>query len=466
MVFGEKFIRDTLSDVLILYNNFPTDPQFSIDSRTMQPGDIFVALSGARSDGHDYVQNVLEKGAAGVIVSHEKKQILDKIDKQLLVKKLVILVPSTEAALISLAARWRKQFEYPVVGITGSIGKTSTKETIAKILKHHGVNYLANQGNQNTKIGISLNILRMRPHHQVALFEVGINKRGEMAKLADLLQPTTGVITSIGHSHMEGLGSLADIATEKRSLFKNFTDKSIGIINGDQPILAGVSYAHPVMKFGSKTTNQIQSRKIKVDASGISFILKIYKEKFSIKLHQTHIGAISHALAATVVAQLLNIPTHVIVQALEKEQAIVGRFQELPMNRAKGVLINDCYNASPESMKAALMAFGYLETPAQKIAVLGDMLELGANAPFWHRQLGRFLRKIPTLNRVILVGSQVEWTKKTAPASLVIEHVPNWQEAAKSLQNQMGDKSVVLVKGSNGVGLQNLVDQFTHEQAK
>lgn len=466
MLFGEKFIRDTLSDVLILYNNFPSDPQFSIDSRTTQPGDIFVALSGARSDGHDYVQDVLEKGAAGVIVSHEKKQVLDTIDKQLLAKKLVIVVPNTETALISLAARWRKQFDYPVVGITGSIGKTSTKETIAKILKHHGVNYLATQGNQNTKIGISLNILRMRSHHQVALFEVGINKRGEMGKLADLLQPTTGIITAIGHSHMEGLGSLADIATEKRSLFKNFTDKSIGIINGDQPILAGVSYAHPVMKFGSKTTNQIQSRKIKVDASGISFILKIYKEKFPIKLHQTHIGAISHALAATAVAQLLNIPTDVIVAALEKEQAIVGRFQELTMNHAQGMLINDCYNASPESMKAALTAFGYLQTSAQKIAVLGDMLELGANAPFWHRQLGRFLRKIPTLNRVILVGSQVEWTKKTAPASLVVEHVPNWQEAVRSLQNQMGDKSVILVKGSNGVGLQNLVDKFTYEQAK
>ena len=434
--------------------------------RTMQSGDIFVALSGLRSDGHDYIPDVLAKGAAGIIIAHNKKQILEKIDKELLAKKLVIVVPNPEQALIALAARWRKQFEYPVIGITGSIGKTSTKETIAKILKYHGVNYLANQGNQNTKIGISLNVLRMRTHHQVALFEVGINKRGEMAKLADLLQPTSGIITGIGHSHMEGLGSLADIAAEKRSLFKNFTDKSIGIINGDQPILACVSYPHPVMKFGSKTTNQIQSRKIKIDASGISFILKIYKEKFPIKLHQTHAGAISHALAAAAVAYLLNIPTDVIVAALEKEQAIAGRFQQLAMNHARGMLINDCYNASPESMKAALTAFEYLDTPALKIAVLGDMLELGANAPFWHRQLGRFLRKVPTLKKVILVGSQVEWIKKTAPASLVIEHVPNWQEAAKSLQNQMGEKSVVLVKGSNGVGLQNLVEQFTQEQAK
>lgn len=466
MLFGEKFVRDTLQNVSILYNNFPVDPQFSIDSRTLQSGDIFVALPGARSDGHNFIKEVLAKGASGIIIAQEKKQILDAIDKQLLAKKLVILVPNTEAALIALAARWRKQFDYPVVGITGSVGKTSTKETIAKILKHHGMKFLANQGNQNTKIGVSLNILRMRPDHQAALFEVGINKRGEMAKLADLLQPTTGIITYIGHSHMEGIGSLGDIAAEKRALFKNFSDKSIGIINGDQPILAGVSYAHPVMKFGSKTTNQVQSRKIKVDASGISFILKIYKEKFPIKLHQTHAGAISHALAATAVAYLLNIPTKTIVEALEQEQSIAGRFQKLPMTQKKGTLINDCYNASPESMKAALTAFDYLETSAQKIAVLGDMLELGSNGPFWHRQLGRFLRKIPSLQRVILVGSHVEWTKKTAPTSLVVEHVPNWQEAATSLNQQLGDSSIVLVKGSNGVGLQNLVEQFTEKQAK
>ncbi len=464
MLFGEKFIRDSLSDVTILNANFPQDPQFSIDSRTVKSGEIFVALQGARVDGHDFIEQVLKNGASGLVIASSKKSLLDKIEASLLKDKLIIIVPDPEQALITLAAKWRKQFDYPVVGITGSVGKTSTKETIAKILRTAGMNFLATQGNQNTKIGISLNILKMRPQHQVAIFEVGINKRGEMAKLADLLQPTTGVITYIGHSHMEGLGSVDDIANEKRALFKNFTDQSIGIINGDQAILTGVSYHHPVMKFGSKLTNQIQSRKIKVNGSSINFLLSIYREKYPITLPHTHMGAVSHALAATAVAYLLHVPVPVILEALQKEQSITGRFQVLDLSQSKGKMINDCYNASPESMKAALTAFNHYETRGEKIAVLGDMLELGANSPFWHRQLGRYLRKLPTIKRLILVGSHVEWTRKACPPSVVVEQAPNWQEAAKLLQSYLQDETCVLVKGSLGMGLQNLVNSFTNTQ--
>lgn len=464
MLFGEKFVRDSLPDVSILYNNFPKDVHFSIDSRTVRKGDIFVALPGMRCDGHDYIEDALSKDAAGLMIAANKKHLLDAIDKKRVQTKLVLLVPDTEQALISLAANWRKQFTYPVIGITGSVGKTSTKETIAKILKQNGMHFLATEGNQNTKIGISLNILRMRPEHQAAIFEVGINKRGEMAKLADLLQPTTGVITYIGHAHMEGLGSIDDIATEKRALFKNFDDQSIGIINGDQSILTGVSYHHPVMKFGSKLTNQIQSRKIKISENSTHFLLSIYKDKYPITLNHTHAGSISHALAATAVAYLLHVPTSVIIDALQQEQSIQGRFQLLDLKQVQGVLINDCYNASPESMKAALVAFNQFSTQGEKIAVLGDMLELGQNSPFWHRQLGRYLRKLPTIKRLILVGSEVEWTKKACPPGVTIECASNWQDAVHLLENRLQKNACVLVKGSLGIGLQNLVNQFTVAQ--
>ena len=180
----------------------------------------------------------------------------------------------------------------------------------------HGVEYISSYGNQNTSVGVALNIFKMRAHHQVAIFELGISKRGEMAELARIVRPTIGLIVNIGHAHMEGLGSLQDIALEKKDIFKYFTEKSIGIVNGDQNLLAHAAYVHPVIKFGTKTVNQIQARKIHTSNKHISFMLKIYKQKCSIVLKQTHEGAIFNSLAAAAVAHLLNVPTEIISQGI------------------------------------------------------------------------------------------------------------------------------------------------------
>lgn len=282
-----------------------------------------------------------------------------------------------------------------------------------------------------------------------------------MADLAHIIRPTTALITMIGHSHMEGLGSLQDIALEKRDIFKFFSEESIGIVNGDIPILSQVSYSHPVIKFGSKMTNQIQARKIRIAGSHISFILKIYKEKYPIILKQPHTGAVFNALAATAAAHLLQVPASTIVSVIQSLVPVSGRFEQCTLRKGKGgIVISDCYNANPESMKAALLALQQIETNAQKIAVLGDMLELGVNSPFWHRQLGRFLRKVPSLKHVILVGSLVHWTKRTAPVGIKIELVPTWQDAVSKLEEKLHQESVVLVKGSGAMGLRNLVNLF------
>jgi UDP-N-acetylmuramoyl-tripeptide--D-alanyl-D-alanine ligase len=460
MRFDEHFIRGALSEVVIT-GVFPENAPFSIDTRTLRAGDIFVALPGVRVDGHSFIPQALEQGAAGVMLASQYHSLLDTLPLQQRKKIVLIEVPDTLQALLRLATVWRAQFDIPVIAVTGSVGKTSTKELLARILALNGTNCLVAHGNQNTKIGIALNILRMRAHHQMALFEVGISKRGEMAELAALLKPTTGIITAIGHCHMEGLGSLADIALEKRDLFKYFSEKSIGIINGDQSLLTNVGYAHPVIKFGSKTVNQIQARKIHVGHKNITFSLKIYKDKFAITLGHVHEGAVFNSLAAAAAAHLLGVSNEVIVKAIEQPITVPGRFEHIQLPDNKGVLINDCYNANPESMKAALLAFQKIETRAQKIAVLGDMLELGLNSPFWHRQLGRFLRKVPSLRHVILVGDLVKWTKKTVPVGVTVEIVPTWQEAVAQLQHRLDQDSLVLVKGSNGVGLKHLVAAVT-----
>lgn len=461
MRFDEHFVVRALSGVSILCKQFPRDPQFSVDSRTLEPGDIFIALSGEHCDGHDFVAEAFHKGAAGCIVAADKQAVLNKIANDELKNKLVLVVPNTLDALIQLASAWRAQFDYPVIAITGSVGKTSTKELAAKILAQHGSNYIVSRENENTKIGLSLNLLRMRKEHEVGVFEVGTSKRGEMAVLARIAKPTTAIIANIGHQHMDGLGSLQDIALEKRDIFKYFTEESIGIINGDQPILSQVSYQHPVVKFGSKTTNQIQARKIRVSGSHISFVLKIYKDKYPVVLQQSHVGIVFNVLAATTMAYLLDIPAETIVKAIQAPFSIPGRFEERRITVGGGTLINDCYNASPESMKAALLAFQEVDIKGNKIAVIGDMLGLGINSPFWHRQIGRFLRKVPSVKQVILVGNLVEWVKKTAPVGLPIDVVSTWQEASEKLKGTLNQDSVVLVKGSYETGLRNLVNMFT-----
>jgi UDP-N-acetylmuramoyl-tripeptide--D-alanyl-D-alanine ligase len=461
MRFDQHFLLRAVPQASVLHGTFQAQTKFSIDSRTLQPGDIFIALNGAKHDGHEFVSQALKKGAAGFFIAENNKALLQKLDATELKDKLVVLVPDTLDALVQMACMWRSQFSYPMIAVTGSVGKTTTKEILSNILTLAGMSHVKSAGNYNTKIGLALTMLTMRPEDQACVVEIGISKRGEMVELAKMVQPTVGIITIIGHSHMEGLGSLNDIALEKRALFTYFNESNIGIVNGDQAILASVGYMHPVIKFGAKTTNQLQARKINIGDNTISCTLKIYKEKFSIQLKNTHAGTIFNALAAGAAAYLLKIPTKTIVQGMQMPVAVSGRFERRLLKDNRGLLIHDCYNASPESMKAALLALQKIDSKAQKVAVLGDMLELGVNSPFWHRQLGRFLRKVPSLRHLILVGDMVKWTKKTVPVTVVVEMVPTWQDAIAKLQEKLSHESVVLVKGSRGMALNNLVDHFS-----
>jgi len=463
MFFDEHFLQKESVPCTVIQGHFPQETAFSIDTRSLQPGDIFVALQGVNVDGHEFLADALKKKAAGLIVSTSKMKSIQTLGP-LPSDILLVAVNDPLTFLMQAAAAWRRQFSYPVIAITGSVGKTSTKQLLSTILNTYKMCHLVSHGNQNTRLGLALNILLMRENHQVAIFEVGISKRGEMAELAHLLQPTTGIITGIGHCHMEGLGTLVDIALEKRDLFKYFTEDSIGIINGDQPLLAQVSYAHPVIKFGKKTVNQVQARKISIGKDSTTCVFKIYKEKYTITINHIHEAVVFNALAAMAAAHLLQVPHDIILQGIKNFKVVPDRFEPKALKYGKGIVINDCYNANPESMKAALLAFQRIETPAKKIAVLGDMLELGLTSPFWHRQLGRFLRKAPSLRHVILVGEMVEWTRKMIPVGVSVVCVATWQDAVENLNKHLDENSLVLVKGSHGVGLRNLVQMISEPQ--
>ena len=465
MFFDRRFIEKALPTAQILFDYFPHDISFSIDSRTLFPGDMFIALSGNRVDGHQYVKEVLQdKNAGGVIIEKDKKDTLNSISPTLLQKKLIILVDNVVEGLLQLAGAWRAQWNIPVIGLTGSFGKTVTREKIALLLQKNNISYISSSQNHNSLIGLPLSILKMRGHHEMAIFEMGINKRGEMEKLADVLQPTIGIITGIGHSHLEGLGSLNDIAVEKRNIFKNFSEHNIGIINGDQSQLAKVSYSHPVIKFGMKTTNQIQARKIQVKSSHIDFILKIYQDKYPVRLDTNHEGAITTSLAIAAIGSLLKFNHGTILDAIQTPVSVSGRYQQLTLKDNKGILINDCYNANPESMKMALLAFDKLDTPYEKIAIIGDMLELGIDASFWHRQLGRFLKKTPTIKKVILVGKHIKLAQEALPAGVESELVGTAEQGLKALKKYMKKPLAVFVKASNSIGLSLIVDEIAEKQ--
>jgi len=463
MQLTEEFITSVIPDARILYKKYKNPVSFSIDSRTIEKGEIFVPLEGKNCDGHTFIKDVLvNKEAAGSLISFEKENLLSEIDQKVLKNKCIISVPHTKNALIALATAWREQFSYPVVGITGSIGKTSTKEIVCNILDVAQKPYIASFANRNTELGLALSILNMRSDHEVAVFELGISRRGEMKRLVSLVKPTIGVITGIGHCHMEGLGSIADIAAEKRDIFSLFKEDNIGVINGDQPLLSNVGYPHPIVRFGSKTTNQIQARKININNNCTTFVLKLYKEKFNILLKSIHRGSVFNALAAVAVGYLLKVSSETIVKAIQIPLVVANRFEPktISIKGSKTTFISDCYNASPESMKEALLAFEHCESQGPKIAVLGDMLELGINSPFWHRQLGRFLRKVPSLQKVFLVGSHTEWTKKTVPVGLEVHHYKNWKELVGPLKETLEENSSVLIKGSRAVELDKIIESF------
>jgi UDP-N-acetylmuramoyl-tripeptide--D-alanyl-D-alanine ligase len=436
----------------------------SIDSRSLQANDFFIPLKGENFDGHNFIADALKKGACGCLIATDRRDYLDKIPATLKAEKLFIIVPDTLDAFIALAKSWRQQLSCPVVAITGSVGKTSTKEMLKTIMHAAGLQAFVSFKNYNNVFGLCYNILRIPASVQAAVLELGINDVGEMRQLADILRPTIGVITCIAHAHLEGLSNVQTVSQEKRQLFAFFTPQDVGIIWGDQPLLTNVHYAHPIARFGLKTKNQVQARRVRIDYDDqygftTHFNLKWYGQKAEVQLKGNHPGFITNALAASTVAYFLKISFQHVVEGLLGYQGLESRFEIRTLKGNKGIVLNDCYNANPESMKAALLAFAQFKAEGPKIAVLGDMLELGQKEGYWHRQIGRVINKSSlNLQSLVLVGERARMIGKTAPLHMPLEYAQDWKEAQQKLEQILKQsKSAVLVKASHGVHLDELV---------
>ncbi len=430
----------------------------SIDSRTIKPGDFFVPLKGSKQDGHAFIKEALEKGASGCFIHFQQKEILQTLSPHLTKNKLFIIAHDPLEALYELARAWRALFKGQVVGITGSVGKTTTKEMVAHILQQEGVLFHATPGNENSLIGTSLHLLRLRAEHKVGVFEVGISHKGEMSKLAWMVQPTCAVITAISAAHGQHLGTLESIAREKLLLFSHLSAENIGIINGDTKFLKGTFYTHPVIRFGEKRHNHVRSLDLSYSKEGISFTLALHKEKTPVSLPSPHLPFVYNSLAAAAVCFFLKLPLEKVAQALGSFKEAKDRFEFRKAKKGPAIFISDCYNANPASMKAAIFTFDQLKSSGKKILVLGDMLELGEKEQYWHNYIGKIIQHT-RIDEVIIIGERFKCLKKLLyKTPLTYSSV---EELPSKLAPHLATDTLFLFKSSRAVGLKEVVEALS-----
>ncbi len=420
----------------------------STDSRTLQPGDLFVPLRGDNFDGHDYLTQAIQNGAAACV----SEEMLGGLFVP------VIKVSDTLKALGDLAAAMRRKFAGPVIGITGTSGKTTCKEMLATILENLGPG-LKSAGNFNNLIGVPLTLFGLQPEHRWAVVEMGMSERGEIARLAEIAAPKIGVITNIGAGHLENFEGLSGVARAKGELFISLPTDGIALVNADDPEVCMLPVANGVRKvlFGTSSEAAIRAERIEGHNGSVSFDLVIdgVVQRVVLPLPGRH--NVGNALAAAAAAWVLGVGRKDIVAGLEAFQPCPGRMEllELPGDI---VVLEDSYNANPLSVHAALEALHDLGSPGRRIAVLADMLELGETAPELHYQIGHIAAE--RADWLFVYGSLAEDIGRGAIfAGLPEERVftaKSHDELAERLLELLQPGDRVLIKGSRGMRMEKV----------
>jgi len=415
---------------------------YHTDSREVQPGGLFFALRGAEKDGHDFVADAVKRGAAAVIVQRRTEIPPGVVE---------ILVPDTWAALFSLAAHALRRVQPLVVGITGSNGKTSTKEMVAAILSRH-FNVLRTQGNLNTETGVPLTILSLEPHHSALVLEMGLQRAGDIARLASLARPVIGIVTNVGLVHMEFFRSREELAREKGELVAALPEAGLAVLNADNeffPLLVQMASAR-VASFGQEHGDYRVEGYAPAGGGGASFSVGGVQVRLALDgRHQA-----LNAAAALAACEFAGVPVAVGAETLAAVR-VDHRLQEI-IAPAGFAIVDDAYNASPESMLAAFDTVAEGPRPGRLLAVLGEMRELGSLSEEAHRSVGR--RAAEVFDAVAVVdGERARPMAQAAGA----EVVPDRAAAAAWVRAhaQPGDR--VLVKASHGVRLDELVRELT-----
>lgn len=421
----------------------------STDSRNIAPGELFIPLRGERFDGHDYLSQAVKNGAAACL----SEEVVAGLPVP------VLRVENTLRALGDIAAAHRLQLKGPLVAITGSAGKTTTKEMLAGILERVAPG-LKTAGNYNNLIGLPLTLLRLRAEHKWAVVEMGTSALGEIERLTEIAQPAIGVLTNIGAAHLETLSGLDGVARAKGELLAGLRGGS-AIINLDDPRVSVLPVANGVKKitYGLSGAADVRAEEVSESGEKQDFALVIGEQKTSVTLSVPGRHNVLNALAAAAVASELDVPIEEIAAGLSGFAAVSGRMSLYPMP-CGGMLLDDSYNSNPLSAKAAIRALKMLKGQGRRIAVLGDMLELGPEAPVLHQELGRDVVGIADL--LVAVGDFGEAMQRGAsgaglPAAQIVL-LGSAEEAAIYMQNHLRSGDRILVKGSRGVHLEKVVE--------
>jgi UDP-N-acetylmuramoyl-tripeptide--D-alanyl-D-alanine ligase len=382
----------------------------STDSRLIKKGNLFVALKGDKFDGHDFIRTVIKEGAIGILAHDE-----EKINQIPAGKKIaVIKVADTLLALGDLAHVWRKKFSINVIGLTGSSGKTTTKEMIAAIIGRKK-NILKTEGNLNNLIGLPQTIFRLTDKHELMVLEMGTNTRGEIKRLTQIADPDIGLITNIGPAHLAGFGSMDVVREEKSDLFFNMSPSGIAIINLDDKAVATAAekWRGGKVTFSMSPNADITVKDIaKNGAKGVSFNLVIGGNTQKVEMKIVGLHHVYNAMAAAATAVAAGIDVTTISEGLSAFLPFRGRMETIKL-RNGAFLLDDSYNANPASVREALMTLKDLKINHNGFVFLGDMLELGAESDERHRKVGLLIATIG-VNALFLQGDFSQFTSSGA----------------------------------------------------
>lgn len=425
------------------------------DSRKVRAGELFVALKGEHFDGHNFAQQALNQGAVAALVS------------QVCSLNQALVVPDTLKALGDLAAYWRSQFAIPLAAITGSNGKTTVKEMLSSIAKaavDDDAKVLATLGNLNNHIGMPMTLLKLNAAHEYAIIEMGMNHSNEIRYLSNIAKPNVALINNAGNAHIGELGSFEAIANAKGEIFEGLTPDGIAVINQDDvfaPLWKSLVADKKIITFGLKNSADVTAKySLQASASALEVTTPI--GTFSVTLPTPGLHNVMNALAATATAVAMNIPLKSIQQGLQNYGGVIGRLQHL--NGLNGALvINDCYNANPSSMKAAIDVL--MAKTGKKILVLGDMGELGEKAAEHHTEIGAYAQAAG-IDALLTLGTlsmgMTEAFNQNIPknSTQTAAHYLTPQSLITDLHKQMNISSNVLVKGSRFMAMERIVNEI------
>lgn len=422
-----------------------------IDSRRIKPGDMFVALRGENFDGHDFIDAAIEKGAALVVSS----KVLEEC------RVPYILVEDTLKALQDIARYYRNKFRIPFVAITGSSGKTTTKDMVASVLSQR-YRVLKTEGNLNNAIGLPMTLLKLQYNHEIAVLEMGMNSPGEIRLLSDIVRQDIGLISNVGTAHIEKLGSRENILKAKLEIFSYFSSDNTAVINGDNDMLASLSSKdYGIVRYGLEEGNDFRAYDIvEKGEEGITFkvVLDGKEESFRVLLPGTH--NVYNALSAIAVAKLFCMEAEEIRNGLLSFKPSKMRMDII--NTPKGIkIINDAYNANPESMRAAMNVLQSMKSGNRAVCIFADMLELGDTSEKEHYDIGGYAAATG-VDVLIASGNFSGAVKRGAVASGMdsgsVYAFSTKEEAALYLDKILKPGDVVLVKGSRSMKMEYIVD--------